>query len=67
MAYFLFTEAIFECRLIQLLNHGDMKREFTNNDDVVESLARVTDNVPQGNSAWSGDNPDPAAKFPRIL
>jgi UDP-glucuronate 4-epimerase len=45
MAYFLFTTAILQGRPIDLFNHGDMKRDFTYVDDVVEGLVRVVDRV----------------------
>lgn len=36
-----------------------MRRDFTYIDDIVEGVVRVTDRVPAGNPAWSGDAPDP--------
>ena len=45
MAYFLFTKAILEGRPIDLFNHGDMKRDFTYVDDIVEAVARVLDRI----------------------
>jgi len=41
MAYFLFTRAILEGRPIDVFNHGDMKRDFTYIDDIVEGVLRV--------------------------
>lgn len=46
MAYFSFTQAILEKRPIQVFNHGDMKRDFTYIDDIVEGVVRVLDKVP---------------------
>lgn len=43
MAYFLFTKAILEGRAIDVFNHGDMKRDFTYIDDIVEGVVRVLD------------------------
>jgi len=43
MAYFLFTRAILEGRAIDVFNHGDMKRDFTYVDDIVEGVVRVLD------------------------
>jgi UDP-glucuronate 4-epimerase len=45
MAYFLFTQAILEGRPIDVFNHGEMKRDFTYIDDVVEGVTRVLDRV----------------------
>jgi UDP-glucuronate 4-epimerase len=46
MAYYSFTEAILEGRPIDVFNHGDMKRDFTYIDDIVEGVVRVLDRVP---------------------
>lgn len=51
MAYFSFTKAILEGRPIDIYNHGDMKRDFTYVDDVVEGVIRVLDKVPSGYAA----------------
>jgi UDP-glucuronate 4-epimerase len=60
MALFIFTKAILEGRPIEVFNHGEMRRDFTYIDDIVEGVVRVTDRVPQGDSAWTGDAPDPS-------
>jgi UDP-glucuronate 4-epimerase len=46
MAYFLFTKALLEGRPIQVFNHGQMKRDFTYIDDIVEGVLRVADRPP---------------------
>ena len=61
MAYFLFTKAITEGRAIDVFNNGQMQRDFTYIDDIVEGVIRVLDRVPQGNPQWSGDHPDPGS------
>lgn len=61
MAYFSFTKDILEGRAINVFNQGDMQRDFTYIDDIVEGMVRVLDKVPQGNPAWSGDAPDPGS------
>jgi len=43
MAYFLFTKAVLAGQPIQVFNHGDMKRDFTYVDDIVEGVLRVLD------------------------
>ena len=63
MALFLFTKAILEGKPIKVFNHGKMQRDFTYIDDIVESLVRLVQRVPKGNSKWSGDAPDPATSF----
>ncbi|HSO09771.1 MAG TPA: NAD-dependent epimerase [Desulfoprunum sp.] len=63
MALFLFTQAILAGRPIDVFNNGEMERDFTYIDDIVEGVVRVIDRVPTGNPAWSGDNPDPATSY----
>jgi UDP-glucuronate 4-epimerase len=43
MAPFLFADAIFKGRPIKVFNHGDMMRDFTYIDDIVEGVIRVLD------------------------
>ena len=59
MAMFLFTKAILAGRPIDVFNHGDMKRDFTYIDDIVEGVIRTMDRPAQPNPEWSGDDPDP--------
>jgi UDP-glucuronate 4-epimerase len=60
MALFLFTRAILENKPIKVFNHGKMQRDFTYIDDIIEGVVRVMGRLPQANSAWSGDAPDPS-------
>jgi UDP-glucuronate 4-epimerase len=46
MAYFKFVEAIAQDRAIDVYNNGDMQRDFTYIDDVVEGIVRVMDKPP---------------------
>ena len=59
MALFLFTKAILEGRPIDVFNHGQMKRDFTYIDDIVEGVIRVLDRTAPPNLNWHGDAPDP--------
>lgn len=59
MALFLFTKAILEDQPIKVFNNGDMYRDFTYIDDIIEGVQRVLDAPPVPNPAWSGDDPDP--------
>jgi len=43
MSAFLFARAILEGKPIQVFNHGDMQRDFTYIDDIVEGTLRVLD------------------------
>ncbi|MBF2000485.1 MAG: NAD-dependent epimerase [Synechococcales cyanobacterium M58_A2018_015] len=46
MATFSFTRSILEGKPIEVYNHGEMKRDFTYIDDVVEGVIQVLDHVP---------------------
>ncbi|MDB3890686.1 NAD-dependent epimerase [Gammaproteobacteria bacterium] len=46
MAYYSFTKAIHEGRSIDVFNHGDMKRDFTYIDDIVDGILKVVHKVP---------------------
>ena len=48
MAPFLFAKAILEGKPIDVFNHGNMKRDFTYIDDIVEGVIRVADRIPGG-------------------
>jgi len=63
MALFLFTKAILEGRPIDVFNNGQMRRDFTYIDDIVEGVMRVSDNIAHPNPDWSSDDPDPATSF----
>lgn len=63
MAPFLFAKGISDGDTINLFNHGDMSRDFTYIDDIVEGVVRVMDNPATGNPGWSGDSPDPASSY----
>jgi len=53
MAMFKFTKAILEGRPIQVYNHGQMQRDFTYIDDIVEGVLKVLDQVPQAETSAS--------------
>lgn len=60
MAMFLFTKAILAGEPINVFNRGQMQRDFTYIDDIVEGVIRVADHVAQGNPNWSSAHPHPA-------
>ena len=60
MALFLFTKAALEGRSIDVFNYGEMLRDFTYVDDIVEGVTRIIDNPAQPNPEWSGKQPDPS-------
>lgn len=63
MALFLFTKAILEDQPINVFNNGNMERDFTFIDDIVEGVVRVIDKVPSGDFEWQSDSPDPATSY----
>lgn len=61
MALFLFTKAIFENRPIDVYNFGEMERDFTYIDDIVDGIVRVAAHPAQPNATWNGAYPDPSS------
>ncbi|MGC2855051.1 NAD-dependent epimerase [Novispirillum sp. DQ9] len=63
MALFKFTKAILEGRPIDVYNNGDMQRDFTYIDDIVEGVVRLLFHTAQANPDWRPDerHPDPAS------
>ena len=46
MALFLFAKAISEGKPVNVFNNGDLSRDFTYVDDIIEGIARVMDHIP---------------------
>lgn len=63
MALFLFTKAIVNDEPIDVFNHGNMMRDFTYVDDIVESIMRLTKRPAQPNPEWTGADPDPGSSY----
>jgi UDP-glucuronate 4-epimerase len=59
MAPILFTKAILTGEPIQVFNNGEMQRDFTYIDDIVEGIIRVTDKPACPNLDWDATSPDP--------
>ena len=60
MALFLFTKAALENKPIDVFNYGDMQRDFTYIDDIVEGIIRVLDNPAKKDESWSGQDINPS-------
>ena len=60
MALFKFTRNILAGEAIDVFNNGQLARDFTYIDDVVEGVLRTADRIPAPNPNWSGAHPDPA-------
>ncbi|ERS93277.1 NAD-dependent epimerase [Staphylococcus simulans] len=63
MALFKFTKAIVNDETIDVYNHGNMMRDFTYVDDIVEAISRLVKRPAQPNPEWSGANPDPSSSY----
>lgn len=61
MALFLFTKAALAGEPIKVFNHGEMLRDFTYIDDIVEGIVRVIDSPASADAAWSGKAPNPGS------
>jgi UDP-glucuronate 4-epimerase len=59
MALFLFTRAILAGEPIKVFNNGEMQRDFTYIDDIVEGVKRIGAHLPQPNPLWDPRQPDP--------
>jgi len=63
MALFLFTKAILAGEPIQVFNNGQMVRDFTYVDDIIESLVRLLDKPAAPDPAFNSAQPDPATSW----
>lgn len=61
MALYLFTDAILRGKPVTLFNNGQLQRDFTYIDDIVEGVFRVLDKPPAPNPDFDAARPDPAA------
>lgn len=53
MALFKFTKKIINGDSIDIYNHGDMRRDFTYIDDIVEGIIRIQDVIPEKDNNWN--------------
>ena len=60
MALFKFTNAIVKGEAIDVYNNGDMQRDFTYIDDIVEGILRIQDVIPSRQENWSVEEGSPA-------
>ena len=61
MALFSFTKKIFAGETIPVNNRGDMQRDFTYVDDIVEGVTRIAQKVAEPDPTWSSEQPHPAS------
>jgi UDP-glucuronate 4-epimerase len=60
MALFKFTKAIIAGETIDVYNNGDMLRDFTYIDDIVEGVLRIQDVIPTADTDWTVESGSPA-------
>ena len=58
MAPMLFTDAILNDKPIKVFNNGEMSRDFTYIDDIVDGIIKVIDNPATSNGNWSATEPE---------
>ena len=63
MALFLFTKAIINNEPINVFNKGDMVRDFTYVDDIVNSLQKIVDKIPTSSKEFDTSKPDPSISW----
>jgi UDP-glucuronate 4-epimerase len=63
MALFLFTKNIIAGKPIDVFNNGDMVRDFTFVDDIVEGVLRLVDQPARPDPTWSSAAPNPATSY----
>ncbi|WP_299007632.1 NAD-dependent epimerase [uncultured Shewanella sp.] len=61
MAPFIFTRKILKGEPIDVNNNGDMWRDFTYIDDIVEGVVRIADVIPSSNAEWNVEQGSPAS------
>ena len=63
MALFLFTKAMLEGKPIQVFNNGQMVRDFTYIDDIIESLMRLLEKPATADPAFDPQVPNPSTSW----
>ena len=63
MAPMIFTKAILDNHPIKIFNNGNMWRDFTYIDDVVNTLIRLIDKPAASNENFNKENPDPSSSW----
>ena len=63
MAPMLFAKAILAGEPINVFNNGNMERDFTFIDDIVEGVSRVVQRPAEPDFSWNSESPDPATSY----
>ena len=61
MALFLFLKAILEKKALKVFNHGNMKRDFTYVDDIVNTIEQMCFSEPRKDQDWNPTIPNPSS------
>ena len=61
MALFLFLKAILNDKKIKVFNHGNMMRDFTYVDDIVNTIGKISLTKPSEDQSWDASNPNPSS------
>ncbi|WP_409306240.1 NAD-dependent epimerase [Pectobacterium sp. B1J-3] len=60
MALFKFTKKILNNEAIDIYNNGNLSRDFTYIDDIIEGIIRILDVIPERNENWNAESGSPA-------
>lgn len=63
MAYFSFTKNIVEGQTIKVFNHGEMMRDFTYIDDIVDGVVALLEQPPQADPNWDFEHPMASSSY----
>lgn len=63
MAYYSFTKNILIGDPIRVFNHGNMERDFTYIDDIIEGIIRLINKIPVANEDWNESKDDISTSF----
>ena len=63
MAPMIFANKIHKEQPIDVYNHGEMVRDFTFIDDIVDGILKSSDNIPNRDPNWSGISPNPSTSY----
>ena len=63
MAPMIFTKSILSGEPIKIFNSGEMSRDFTFIEDIVNCIIRLINNPPQSNNYFDFQNPDPSSSW----
>ena len=63
MAYFKFVKSISKGEKITVFNNGQMLRDFTYIDDLIDGILPILSIIPQPNDTWDYQLPDPATSW----